>query len=264
MKRTELNEQNYFITYNKADELPLKRYAKMQKYLLYKTGVGSDIESVGEHFQKLHGFINHQMMEDIEKEAENLHYNFFSILQEVSYIDLAFVNMIYSINGELLTDISEENLLRIIDWLSNNGMTHEMVSQQIQDTRSSIIKDLKLYFPKFYPESEDYTFFQKTKQRLMLTADKILAEIEGNAKATDDEILRLLHEISLFFTEMNKPKNFNPEESDNCIIKLESHFESLCSMIESNGGSSPKDFTLIEFYSRLEFIRKSNEPLINK
>lgn len=258
MKRIELDNQNYIIKFSKADELPLKRYAKFQKYLLYKTGVGSDIESVSSHFQTLHSLLAHEKIEESRKEAENLHYNFYSILQEIDYEDLAFSCLIFSVNGDKLTDFSEESLMDVISWMSDNGMTKEMVSSEVDDTRAKILVDLKAYFPKFYPESDDLTFFQKTKQKLMLTADKILSQIENEDQHIDDKILDLLNEISLFFVEMKKPKNFNQGEPDNCIVKLDSQFEMLCSMIESNGGQ-PKDFTLIEFYSRLEFIRRSNE-----
>lgn len=259
MKRIQINEKNYIIKYRNADSTPLKRYAKFQKYLLYKSGIGSDMPSIANHFQTLFGLIAHDKKEESRKEAENLYYNFFAILQEVNYTDLAFCTLIYSINGVPLTDLSEENLESVIQWLSDNGMTKELCSEEVEDSRQSLLKDLQMFFPKFYTEVEDLQYYSKRKQELLVRAEKILQQIENESEEYDDEIKRILDEIAVWFIDMNKPKDFDVDSPENCVIKLESNFEQLCSMIESNG-STTKDLTLLEFYSRLEYIRKSNKP----
>lgn len=257
MRKISINETDHILIYGNAQEMVLKRYAKFQKYLLYKTGIGSDIESVTNHFQNLHSFIAHDMKAELKKEAENLHYNFYMILQEMDYEDLAFAVSIHSINGELLTDISEENLIDVVNRLSDMGMTKELLTETVEEIKKKILNDLKLYFPHFYTDSDDITFYQKIKQRIMLTADLIESGEEP------DEIVKKLHDISRFFADLRKPNNFRTDEHDNCTVVLESNFESLCSMIEANGHTDAKNMTLIEFYSRLEFMRKSNEAAKN-
>ena len=263
MKRIELNQNNYLIVYRTPEHMPLNRYSKFQKYLLLKTGVGSDMQSIANHFNTWFTLNAHGKHEESRTEAENLYYNFFSILQEVDYEDLSFVCLINSINGKPLIDISNENLVAVIKWLSDNGMTKEMVSLQVEDTRSAILRDLRLYFPKFYPDTDDMQYFAKRKQNLMATAEKLIQQLESDDFSYDDEIRKLLDEISLYFIDLNKPKNFDSEDPDNCVVKLDAQFEQLRSMLEGNG-TSTKDLTLIEFYSRLEYIRKSNKPVKEK
>lgn len=259
MKRIELENDNYIIKYENAEELPLRRNSKFQKYLLLKSGVGCTIQDVGNHFQNLHGFIAYDKKEEAKKEAENLHYNFFSILNEIEYNDLAFASLIFSINGEKLNDISEENLNKVIDWLSDHGMTKKLVSEEVDDTKERIVNDLKLYFPKFFPESSDFTYFAKIKQGIDASAQKILQQIENESGEVDQEIIKMLDQISKWFVDIKSAKNFTANDPNNCIVKSETSFEELCALVESKGASNPKDFTLIEFYSRLEYIRKSTE-----
>lgn len=263
MKRIEINPTNYIIKYRTPEHAPLKRYAKFQKYLLLKTGVGSDMQSIASHFNNWFTLNAHGKHEESRLEAENLYYNFFAILQEVDYEDLAFACMIHSINGVPLNDVSSDNLVSVISWLSDNGMTKAMVSEEVEDTRSAILKDLRVYFPKFYPDTDDVQYFAKRKQNLMATADKLLQQLESEDFTFDDEIKKLLDDISLYFVELNKPKSFDSEDQNNAVVKLDSQFEQLCSMIESNG-TNTRELTLIEFYSRLEYIRKSNKPAKEK
>lgn len=253
MKRIDINEENNLVFYAKANEMVLHRYSRFQKYLLLKSGIGSSMESVNTHFTKLHGFIAHQMLDEIKTEAENLHYNFHAILQEIDYEDLAFAVCVHSINGEVITDQSEDNLTHIIKRLSEAGMTKEMLSAAVDDIKKKILIDLKLYFPKFFSEAGDYTFYQKLKQQMLLVADQIELGEES------EEITEKLKEISFFFLELQKPNIFTADDAKNCIITLENNYESLCSMLETNGTHKAKELTLFEFYSRLEFIRKSNE-----
>lgn len=263
MKRINLNEKNYIIKYRKAEETPLKRYSKFQKYLLYKTGVGCDMPSIASHFNSWFTLNAHGKHEESRTEAENLYYNFFSILNEVDYEDLAFASMIYSINGVPVTDLSEENLNDVIQWLSDNGMTKEKVSEEVDDTRSAILSDLQVYFPKFFPDTDDMQFYQQRKRELLLKAEKIIQQLESEDFTFDDEIQKLLNDITLFFIDLNKPKKFTPDDVENAAVKMDSSFEQLCSMVEMNGAKT-HNFTLIEFYSRLEYLRKANKPAKEK
>lgn len=109
--------------YSSAKEMPIHRYTAFQKYLLMESGIGASMESIGTHFSKLHSFIVNAMHEEAKKEAENLHFSFFSILNEINYQSLAFACMVYSIGDTPITDISDENLPLIVKQLGQAGVT---------------------------------------------------------------------------------------------------------------------------------------------
>jgi hypothetical protein len=113
--------------YNSAEELPIKRYSKFQRYNILESGVGSDIESIGSHFGKMFEFLNYKMNEEALQEAKNLYYNFFLILQEVNLPGLAFCCLLHSIDGEPLYDLSEDNLKAVCDRLDKIGITQASI-----------------------------------------------------------------------------------------------------------------------------------------
>jgi len=130
MKEIQVGDNCVLKIYATAQELPLDRYTKLQKYSLLEVGIGNTIESVANHFQKLHQFVANDMKEDALLEAENLHYNFYSILQEVNYSSMAFCCFIHSINGTKVDDMSEENLKVILKDLTEYGLAQGIIDKE--------------------------------------------------------------------------------------------------------------------------------------
>lgn len=115
--------------YASAEELPIKRYSKFQKYALIESGIGADIAAIGKHFGKLFEFLTFKMQEESLSEAKNLYYTFFSMLEELNVPGLAFACLVHSIDGEPLTDLTEENLLRVVETLSGFGISQKDVAE---------------------------------------------------------------------------------------------------------------------------------------
>lgn len=109
--------------FSDPDQLPFGRYCVFQKYTLMNAGIGSNIQDIGIHFAKLHEFLGAEMIEEAKKEAENLHFNFFTILNSVNYITKADAALVVSIGNKKFSDLSEEGLDCCIKEMDNAGVT---------------------------------------------------------------------------------------------------------------------------------------------
>ena len=107
------------------------RYSRFQKYCLIESGVGADIDAVGNHFTKLFPFLAQGMAAEALTESKNLYYNLFLILEETNIPGMAFCCLLHSIDGEPLTDLTEDNLKKTVADLSAIGVTHETVRHYV-------------------------------------------------------------------------------------------------------------------------------------
>lgn len=112
-----------------AEEVPIRRYSRFQKYNLIESGIGSDISSIGLHFGKLFEFIVHKMNEAALQEGKNLYYNFYMLLEEISVPGMAFCCLLHSIDDDVIDDISEDNLKATVTKLSAIGLTQAHVTE---------------------------------------------------------------------------------------------------------------------------------------
>jgi hypothetical protein len=61
---------------------------------------------------------------------------------------------------------------------------------------------------------------------------------------------------STYFLESNKPKNFNPFDAGNVLIRQEQEFQAMCAALEENGVKDAKCLSVYEFYSRVKYFEK--------
>lgn len=139
MNRITLPDNSYIDLYSSVKDLPIRRFKDFQIWSIRESGIGSDITAVGNHFGRLHELLSAGKTNDAIKEAENLHFNLFCILEGVDNLALSFATLIHSIDGHVITDTSEENLNRILDNLSNRGLTVDLVQTQVSELKKKFL-----------------------------------------------------------------------------------------------------------------------------
>jgi len=116
MKEIKLKRQTILL-YDDIDQLPIEVFNKVNKYWMLHDNLGSSFEDIdGIHLAKLFLLINNP--EKLKKELENLRILIFNIINEVNPRHLAFAALIYSIDGEEITDRSDEGLKRTLKRLN--------------------------------------------------------------------------------------------------------------------------------------------------
>ena len=117
--------------HNNIKQLPITRYNEVQKYLLMESGVGSDMGAVGTRFARLHAFLAEGKIDEAKKEAENLHFTHYTILERINFKSYAFCCLIESINETKVTDYSEDGIRAILDMLNATDLTFEILEDKL-------------------------------------------------------------------------------------------------------------------------------------
>ena len=141
MTPIELQSGTKVKLYSSIKEMPVKVFNIFQGYMIQESGIGSTMDSVNDHFEKLDTFLSSGKIEDAIVERENLHYNIYSALEGISHKSLAFGCFIHSIDEVLLSDYSTENINDILNRLSDKGLTIGMVEEQLDQIKKKLISN---------------------------------------------------------------------------------------------------------------------------
>lgn len=123
--------------YDSIQDAPIERFNAYQKYSLLDAGVGSTINDVNTHFQKLFQQLSAGDSEAAAKEAKNLFYNFNYILEGVNISHYRFAVLVHSINGVRLPDLYPETLKQVLFDLSKKGLTNKAISDYLENVKKN-------------------------------------------------------------------------------------------------------------------------------
>lgn len=245
MRTTTINSKVVEI-YDDIESLPIKRFHKYNKMLLIDAGVGSDLNDIDAHIAKVIAFIKDNKQDDAVTEMYNLRQSIYFVQSGVSPRLLAFTTLVKSIDGQPCDDLSDNGLMRVYESLGNIP-TNEMTSL-FGEVKKKIDDELRMYFPQYFDSSESKEFHDIMRRRTLAK----LQEIESGEKDNDAEAL----DIKLLT--YNKPKDFTNGKAE---IEHDLAFERSCHIISQDLHIRVKDFSVIEFYTALQYIKEEQEGL---
>lgn len=126
MKTFRTKKNDVVEIYDEINEMPIKNYLAMQKMALLDGGLGSDLQAIDEHLQKIYAFVEVNDMQSFKTECENLRTNVFFIQNGINPKMYTYAAMVKSINGEENNDLSEHGLneiLKRLEYLSQKEFT---------------------------------------------------------------------------------------------------------------------------------------------
>lgn len=112
--KTLLVNNKVLKVYDSIDEMPIVNFQKYNKYLLIDSGIGSDVDDVDAHLVRLAKLIKSDTAK-ANQELLNLRQNLHMIVSGISPKYLAFAALIYSVDGKVVTDLSDDNLKSILN-----------------------------------------------------------------------------------------------------------------------------------------------------
>jgi len=231
--------------YDSIDELPIINYQKYNKFLLIDSGIGSDVDDVDKHIQKIAKLINSDKKLAMQ-ELQNLRLNIHMVNSEISPKHLAFAALIHSINGKELTDLSDDCLKNTLAEL--NKVKRSWLVDFILSFKKKVEYELDTYFPKTFESSKEKEAYDKLKIRTNLVLESIITE-KNNAKDIDT--------IDEFIFNLHKPKLFTG--SNSIEVLYDKQFENACVVISQKTNMHAKNMTTLEFYNVLENLKKQSE-----
>ena len=121
--------------YNSIEELPIKRYVAYQKYILLDTCVGSTLEDVLAHFEKLDYFLQHNKVNEAKQERLNLHTGIYLQYEKINTTMLSFCCFVKSIDGQERKDLTEEGLQATSEILQETNITIGKLSKLLAQVK---------------------------------------------------------------------------------------------------------------------------------
>lgn len=243
--REEIIAGKKVLIYDSIEELPIQRFHKFNKYMLVDAGIGSDLNDINEHLTKIQRFIKTDPKQ-AHIQLSNLRQSLFMVTEEINVKHLSLVALIYSIDGEEVTDLSDESIKRISKSLSEVKKSY--INRIIDAVKKKIDNDLELYFSSQFNSASKKEYYDRVRTRTLLELDTIIRD-NDNADKID--------KIDDYLYTMNKPNIFSGKDS--VEIKYDKDFESMCLFVQKETQADVRNMTTLQFYNALEHIKKQRK-----
>lgn len=232
--------------YDSIDEMPIMNFQKYNKYILIDSGLGSDIDSVDNHLVNLAKLIKTDKAK-ASQELQNIRQTMHMIVSGISPKYLAFAALIHSIDGEVVTDLSDDNLKGLLSKL--NKVKHSTIIDFIMKVKKKLDTELETYFPsEFGNSAKEKEVYDKLKQKTILKLEGIINDHDNSEQ---------INKIDDFLFSLYKPKNFSGQSS--VEIKYDKQFETACMYISQETSMNAKKMTVLEFYNTLGELKRQAE-----
>lgn len=248
MRRIDIEGHKIDI-YDSIDDMPIARFHRFNRNLLVDGGIGGTVADVDKHLMRAVEFMKNDDKASVVRELENLRQGVHLVEQGISPKGLAFASLVYAIDGELVTDLTDDNLQLIMQRLGT--MTVKELSQLVEEVKKKIDEEIRLYFPSMFDDSQRKEYFTKLKRLLMMKIDESLGLIESESES----YRKLSNEIVTFA----KPKSFGGDRG--VEVSFDKDYETSCILIGSELHLNAKNMTVIEYYHSLEFLRDRNRRM---
>lgn len=117
------------LLYSDIDQLSAERFSKVNKYWMLHDELGGSFDDIDKiHITRLLLAVNDP--EKMKGLIDNLRVLIHNIVNDINPESLSFACLIHSIDGVELTDLSDENLRKIIKYLSDRGLTMSTVKKK--------------------------------------------------------------------------------------------------------------------------------------
>jgi len=116
--------------YDDIDKLPISRFMLANKYWMLHDSIGSSITDFDtNHFNRFALIAGDK--EKTLKELQNFRILVYNLMNEINVQHLSFACLIHSVNEREITDLSEESLKRLLNELSEKGLTQDVLKKKL-------------------------------------------------------------------------------------------------------------------------------------
>lgn len=231
--------------YDDIDQLPIERFNKVNKYWMLHDNLGSsftDIDST--HISRL--ILVSDNKEKLLKELENLRILIYNIINDVNPSQMAFACLVSEIDGEVVEDLSEEGIKRVLKKLNDIGLTEGEFKKKMTEVREKIYGDLEMFYPEIFHNVLSTAFWSKMKEKALKMCDSII-----NGTPIEDE----MSAADRYFASLIKPKSFSGKENEE--LRYDKNFEKNCIMLSSLTNKPVKELSTKEYFALIQHYNDS-------
>ena len=110
------------VMFDSIEELPIVRFQKYNKMLMLDAGLGSDLTALDAHLARVGEFIKAGETDNAAREIDNLRQTLFNVQNGLTPHFMSLIPLMAEVDGEPLTDLSDENIQRVYDTLKDVTM----------------------------------------------------------------------------------------------------------------------------------------------
>ena len=130
--------KNTVEIYNGAENLPIRRYQKFNKFLLNDNQVGSDFSDFEKRTARSIEFLKKGMQNEAINELENRRLMVYNAFMEYTPKGKALAILVHKINDVVFTDYSDETLEHIINELDRIGFTKKQLDEKTDEVKKKL------------------------------------------------------------------------------------------------------------------------------
>lgn len=134
--------------YDSIDELPTDRFFMYNRMLLIDSGIGGDMEAIDSHITKVMRFISMGKNEDAQRELLNMRTSFYFVIENINPKHLSYAALVHSIDGKLMTDISEANLTEILKQFAAWRVERGFIERALEAVKKKFKRNYKPTFQR--------------------------------------------------------------------------------------------------------------------
>lgn len=138
MRIVTIGKKKYHF-YDNVKETPEYRWQKAQIFIAYESAIGSSMESVQLHYARFFQLISAGKPELLAEEANNLFFNWNSIISAISYKSLCLVAFIHAIDGKPFLPTTDEDYNELHKKLIADGITNGMLDDLVEELKKKLM-----------------------------------------------------------------------------------------------------------------------------
>jgi len=121
--------------YNAIDELPTERFFTYNRMMLLDSGIGGDLDAIDTHITKAMKYVQLGKKDEAQQVLMNMRTSFYFVMENLNPKHLSYAALVYSIDGKVQHDFSDEALRAMVTQFSSWG-----ANKSYYDTAIEVVK----------------------------------------------------------------------------------------------------------------------------
>ena len=159
---------------------------------------------------------------------------------------MSLIPLMAEVDGEPLTDLSDENIQAVYDRLKD--VTMKAYEGAASEVKKKIEEELKAYFNQGSESATSKEYYELMRRRALLMLDEIA---DGRDRAEE------IREIESQMVRIDKPRVF--QGLTNAEVLYDKNFVGCCIAIAQNLNMDAKRMTVLEYYRALEVLEEQQK-----
>lgn len=239
------------VMYESIEELPIVRFQKYNKMLMLDAGLGSDLLAFDAKLARVSEFIKANDLTNAATEIDNVRQTLFNVQNGLTPHFMSLVPLMAEVDGEPLTDLSDENIAAVYDRLKD--VTKKAYEGAASEVKKKIETELEGYFRQGGVTAESKEYWELKRQRALLMCDEI-----ADGRDRSEEIRKIESQM----VRLGKPRAFQGQL--NAEVLYDKNFVGCCITIAQNLNMDAKQMTVLEYYRAIEVLEEQQKQLKKK